>query len=259
MARQWPARRSAGTVIKMARIPTETLDKLRKFDTPTICNLIELFDVRPRDAGFMDDRIKACFPEMPPIVGFAATATFRASLPPRRGDGYSSNEAYVERFGELSGPAIVVFQDLDSPPVAATFGEIMCTIYKTFGAQGLITSGAGRDLDQVRKIGFPVFTSGTICSHGYVHIPQIYVPVHVGGIAIYPNDLLHADCNGVTTVPVEIAREVSDIGDEFVEAEAVILNALRESGPSLDVLRAARAESQHRIQQLRQRVSRTQK
>ena len=47
-------------------IQPETLDKLRKFDTPTICNLIELFDVRPRDVGFMDDRIKACFPEMPP-------------------------------------------------------------------------------------------------------------------------------------------------------------------------------------------------
>ena len=237
-------------------ITCETLEKLGKFDTPTICNLIELFDVRPRDVGFMDDRIKACFPEMPPMVGFAATATFRASMQPRQGDGYSSLEARIERFGELSGPAIVVFQDLDSPPVAATFGEVMCTMYKTFGAQGLITSGAGRDLDQVRKLGFPVFTSGTICSHGYVHVPQIHVPVHVGGIAIYPNDLLHADCNGVTTIPVEIAHEVADMGDEFVEAEAVILNALRESGPSIEVLRAARAESQHRIQQLCQRVSR---
>jgi regulator of RNase E activity RraA len=204
----------------------------------------------------MDDRIKACFPEMPPLVGFAATATFRASMPPRQGDGYSSLEAQVEHFAELSGPAIVVFQDLDSPPVGATFGEVMCTIYKTFGARGLITSGAGRDLDQVRKLGFPVFTSGAICSHGYVHIPQIHVPVHVGGIALYPNDLLHADCNGVTTIPVEIAREVADIGDEFAEAEAVIFNALSESGPSHDVLREARAESQRRIRQLRQRVSR---
>ena len=240
----------------MVSIDVATLDKLRGFDTPTICNVIELFDVRPRDAGYMDDRIKACFPEMPPLVGFAATATFRASMPPRDGDGYSSNEAYAERFGELSGPAVVVFQDLDSPPVAATFGEVMCTIYKTFGARGLITSGAGRDLEQVRRLGFPVFTSGAICAHAYVHIPQIFVPVHVGGIAIYPDDLLHADCNGVTTIPVEIAREVADVGDEFVEAEAVILNALRESGPSLEVLRAARAESRHRIQQLRQRVSR---
>ena len=48
----------------------------------------------------------------------------------------------MERFGELSGPPVVVFQDIDDPPVAATFGEVMCTTYQTFGAVALITSGA---------------------------------------------------------------------------------------------------------------------
>jgi len=238
------------------KIETGTLDKLRRFDTPTICNLIELFDVRPRNTGYMDDRIKACFPEMPPVVGFAATATFRASMPPRQGDAYASLDDQVTRFQELDGPAVVVFQDLDCPTVAATFGEIMCTVYQMFGAQGLITSGTGRDLDQVRQIGFSVFTSGACCSHGYVHIPQIHVPVHVGGLAVYPNDLLHADCNGVTSIPREIASEVADVGDEFVAAEAVILDAMRQPHPSVKVLRSARAESQNQIAQLRQRVSR---
>ena len=237
-------------------ITCETLEKLVKFDTPTICNLIELFDVRPRTAGYMDDRIKACFPEMPPMVGFAATATFRAFMPPRKGDGYASLDDQVERFGELDGPAIVVFQDLDSPSVAATFGEVMCTIYKTFGAQGLITSGTGRDLDQVRKIGFPVFTSGANCSHGYVHIPHIHIPVHVGGLAVYPNDLIHGDCNGVTTIPNDIAIEVADVGDEFVAAEAVILEAMHQPNPSLSTLKAARDEAGSRMDALRKRVSR---
>jgi len=54
--------------------------------------------------------------------------------PPRQGDAYSSLDKQVERFAELSGPAIVVFQDLDSPPVAATFGKIMYTTYQSFGA-----------------------------------------------------------------------------------------------------------------------------
>lgn len=243
----------------MTALHPETLDKLRQFDTPTICNLVELFEVRPRNTGFMDDRIKACFPEMPPIVGFAATATFRASAPPRQGDIYASLAAQVERFGELSGPPIVVFQDLDSPPVAATFGEVMCTAYKTFGAIGLVTSGAGRDLDQVRRLSFPIFTSGAICAHGYSHVPQIHVPVYVGGIAIYPNDLLHADCNGVTTLPVEIATELADIGDEYVAAEAVILDGLRGPNPTPKRLAELRAESQDRIGKLRERVSRTRK
>lgn len=238
------------------QIPANVLDKLRKFDTPTICNVIELFDVRPRNTGYMDERIRACFPDLPPIVGFAATATFRASAPPGKGDAYAGLDAQVARFGELDGPPIVVFQDLDSPSVAATFGEIMCTVYQKFGAQGLVTSGTGRDLDQVHTIGFPVFTRGANCSHGYVHIPQIHVPVHVGGLAVYPNDLLHADRNGVTGIPVAIASAVADAGDEFIAAEEVVLAAMRQPQASVESLRAARAESQNRIAELRRRLAR---
>ena len=148
----------------MSPITAEVLERLRSIDTPTICNVIELFQVRPRNRGYMDGRIRAQFPEMPPAVGFAATATFRSSGPPREGDVYSTSTQQVERFAELDGPAIVVYQDLDNPPEAATFGEQMCTAYQAFGAVGLITSGAGRDLAQVRKLGFPVFTGGTICA-----------------------------------------------------------------------------------------------
>jgi 4-hydroxy-4-methyl-2-oxoglutarate aldolase len=233
-----------------------TLDKLRTFDTPTICNLIELFDVRPRNTGYMDARIRACFPELGPIVGFAATATFRASAPPRQGDAYSTLDTQVERFAELSGPPLVVFQDLDHPTVAATFGEVMCTVYQSFGAVGLVSSGAGRDLDQVRKLGFPVFTNGTVCAHGYLHLPSLHVPVHVGGLAVYPDDLLHADCNGVTTIPREIADEVAEIGDEFMAAEAIVLDALRGMKGDLQRLRELRRESKGMIEKLRARVSR---
>jgi 4-hydroxy-4-methyl-2-oxoglutarate aldolase len=240
----------------MPTIQPEVLEKLRTFDTPTICNLIELFEIRPRNTGFMDARIQCCFPELPPMVGFAATATFRASGPPREGDAYASTAAQVERFAELSGAPVVVFQDLDDPPVAATFGEVMCTTYQAFGAVGLITSGAGRDLEQVRAINFPVFTGGTICAHGYCHILHVHVPVHVGGLVIYPDDLLHGDLNGVTTIPREIAAELADVGDEFVAAEAIILDALRDGVPSVKRLKQARAEAAACIAKLREQVSR---
>ena len=233
-----------------------TLAKLVTFDTPTIFNIIDIFDVRPRNTGYMDGRIRACFPEMPPIVGFASTATFRSNAAPRAGDAYSGMDDQVAGFEALSGPPIVVFQDGDDPTVAATFGEVMCTTYKAFGAVGLITSGAGRDLDQVRDINFPAFTDGTICAHGHCHFPQVGVPVHVGGITIFPDDLLHADVNGVTTLPVEIAAEAADIGDEFVAAEVVVLEALRGGKPTVETFREARRESAESVSRLRGRVSR---
>jgi regulator of RNase E activity RraA len=237
-------------------ISRDVLDKLAAFDTPTICNVIELFEIRPQTDGYMDARIKATFTDLSPMVGFAATATFRCGAPPARGDSYSSMEAQVERFSELSGAAIVVFQDLDDPAVGATFGEMMCATYKAFGAVGLITSGAGRDIEQVRTMNFPIFTNGTICSHGYNHIPQIHVPVRVGGLTIYPNDLLHGDLNGVTNIPVDIAAEVADACPELAAAEAIVLDVLHSGSPTLTQLREARAAYQERKIRLQARVSR---
>ena len=207
------------------------LQRLTQFDTPTISNTIELFEVRPRSTGYMDGRIRACFPEMPPIAGYAATVTMRCAQPKLEGDVYGSLDEQVARFGELPGTPIVVFQDLDDPAVAATFGEIMCTTYQAFGAAGLITSGGARDLDQVRRIGFPAFSNGAICSHGYSHIVDLHRPVRVGGITIHAGDLLHADTNGVTTIPLEIADQVAGAAVELVAAESIVLDYLKQGTP----------------------------
>jgi regulator of RNase E activity RraA len=205
-------------------INAETLRKLAQFDTPTICNVIELFEVRPNTAGFMDQRIRANFPELPPMVGFASTAAFRSGAPPRQGDAYASLVEQVKGFADLPGPAVVVFQDLDDPAVGATFGEVMCSAYQAFGSVGLVTSGAGRDLEQVRAIRYPVFTASTICSHAYCHILHLGVTVRVGGLVVNPGDLLHGDANGVTSIPPEIADEVPDAAAEFVAGERIILD-----------------------------------
>jgi regulator of RNase E activity RraA len=230
------------------------LELLRRYDTPTVCNAIELFAVRPRNTGYMDSRIRACFPELPPMVGYASTATFRSAAPAKTGDVYATLDQQVETFGDLPGPAVVVFQDIDDPSAAATFGEVMCTMYKTFGATGLVTSGAARDLEQVRALGFPAFSNGAICAHGYVHILDLQVPVHVGGITIYPGDLLHGDCNGVTTIPSEIAPDLPGACAEYVAAEDIVLDYLKGGRVTSQGLSEARAECQRRIATLAEQV-----
>jgi regulator of RNase E activity RraA len=235
-------------------VPAADLELLRRFDTPTICNVIELFDARPRTAGYMNGGIVACFPKMPPMVGYASTATFRSAFAPRAGNVYSGLAEQVASFAELPGPAVVVFQDLDNPCCAATFGEVMASTYKGFGAAGLITSGAGRDLDQVEAIGFPCFTNGTICSHGDCHIVQIGVPVHVGGIAVHPGDLLHGDRNGVTTIPHAIAGVVAQACPEFMAAESVVLDYVRGGKVDVKGFAAAHKECKARIEALAKKV-----
>src|SRR5579883_3199548 len=203
--------------MSIPQLAPDVLKLLGQYDTPTICNVIELFEVRPRNTGYMDDRIRACFPEIP-------------------------------------GPPIVVFQDLDDPPVAATFGEIMCATYQAFGAAGLITSGAARDLDQVRRLGFPAFSNGAICSHGYSHIPSTHVPVRVGGLAVSPGDLLHADANGVTNIPHDIAADVAAACADYVAAEGIILNFLKTGSQDVRQYSEARQEAMRQIGELGKRV-----
>ncbi|MGQ0637489.1 MAG: RraA family protein [Planctomycetaceae bacterium] len=234
----------------------EALSALARFDTPTVCNAIELFEVRPHNAGFMNASIKACFPHLPPMVGYAVTSTFRSMSPPRSGDVYASMSQQVEAFGQLPGPSVMVYQDLDVPVISATFGEVMCTVYKSFGAQGLITSGAGRDLEQVERLKFPAFTSGTICAHGYCHTLALNVPVTVGGICIYPSDLLHGDLNGVATIPHDIASEVPQVCDELAAAEKVIMDYCRGTNITPAGLSAAREECTAMLQKTSQRVRR---
>ena len=238
-------------------ITPDTLRKLAKYDTPTICNVIELFDVRPRNRGYMDGRVRSNFPEFPPMVGFACTAAFRSDAPPAGGDAYGSLQKQLEQFEKLPGPAVVVFQDLDEPPAAAVFGEVMCSTYQAFGSVGLVTNGGGRDLEQVRALKYPVFTGSTICSHGYCHMLHLGLPVRVGGLMVNQGELLHGDANGVTNIPPEITVEVADVADEFVAAEAILLDYVKAPGPKnrgkYDELRK---EFQAVVAKLTQRVAR---
>jgi 4-hydroxy-4-methyl-2-oxoglutarate aldolase len=230
------------------------LQLLAQYDTPTIANVIELFEIRPRSAGYMDGRIRACFPEMPPIVGYASTATMRTAYARLEGAVYTALDEQVARFSELPGPSIVVFQDIDDPPIGATFGEVMCASYQCFGALGIITSGPARDLDQVRRLGFAAFSNGAVCSHSYSHITAVHQTVRVGGMEVKPGDLLHADANGVCEIPLGIAQEVAHAAADFVQAEAVVLDFTRTGNRHVKAYSEARQETMRLIAELGKRL-----
>jgi regulator of RNase E activity RraA len=107
----------------------------------------------------------------------------------------------------------------------------MCSTFKAFGSVGLVTSGTGRDVEQVRALRYPVFTKGICCSHAYCHILHLGLPVHVGGLTVNNGDLLHGDGNGVARVPLEVAAEVADVAAEFVAAERIMLDYVQPAGP----------------------------
>jgi regulator of RNase E activity RraA len=231
-------------------LTAEVLSTLRQYDSPTICNVIELFDVRPRNTGYMNSDIKALFPELPAIVGYASTAEYRSAAPPMKDERQSSFLNHVEALSLLPAPRIVVIQDLDSPLGAAAFGEVMCAVLQRLGCVGLITNGAGRDLHAVRNLGFPCFASSVCVSHGYYRFIDVHQPVHVGGLTISSGDLIHADANGVVAIPVEIAKEVALVCPRWIEAERKTLDYLKRDDVTAGGLRQVFEELEEEIQSL---------
>src|SRR5262249_36101380 len=111
-----------------APLPASVLEALAKYDTPTICNAMEIVAPERRVIGFPVKPLVCPFPDLPPIVGYARTATMRSTSPSSRG-GAAAREhraAYYEYVGTGPGPTISVIQDLDGSNVGtgAFWGEV---------------------------------------------------------------------------------------------------------------------------------------
>src|SRR5215470_11084151 len=102
----------------------EHFARLAQADSPTVANVIELFGVRSQVAGYADTTLKALYPELPPAVGYAVTATFRTGYPAEAGTAYGDMPQMIEQALQGPGPYLAVFQDLDGPARAATYGEV---------------------------------------------------------------------------------------------------------------------------------------
>ena len=183
----------------------EELEALSKWSTCAISNGIELFNIRPRNQGFMLPDIQSRFPELGPMIGYAATAVIAADSQEGR---RVSPPDWWEVLSKIPEPRIVVIHDLDRPVVGSFWGEVNGNIHKALGCTGTVTDGSVRDLDEVRDLGFHFFSSCVSVSHAYVHLVEVGVPVKVGGLEVKPGDLIMGDKHGVISIPLEIAPDV---------------------------------------------------
>ena len=204
------------------------MEALKKFDSPTLSNAIETFTIRPRDEGYMSMEVRCLFPDLGPMVGYAATATIRA-----RGQAPGEQTSLYRHVREVASPRVVVVQDLDEPPGhGSLWGEVNATIFGALECAGCVTDGCVRDLKEARAMGFHFFARGPGVSHAYVRVESAGEPVTVGGLRVSPGDLIHADQHGVLLVPREIAAELPAAAERVVAAEQSLLRWVR--SPNFD-------------------------
>ena len=227
----------AGLVMKGMRnmtidLTAEDLAVLTKWDTPTICNALEEIIPERRGHGFTIQHLFALDSSLPPICGFARTATIRAAEPSMEtaAEMAAKRNAYYDYVGQQPAPTIAVIQDIDPQPgIGAFWGEVQTTIHKGLGAQGAVTNGSFRDIPDSAR-GFNLLGGKVGPSHAYVHLVDIGCRVTIHGLTVDTNDIVHADQHGAVIVPAHAVRKIPAIIDLITRREAVILDAAKADG-----------------------------
>lgn len=213
------------------------LEKLSALDTCTVSNAIERLDVRLRNEGFISGVVRSWFPQLPPMIGYAATGRIRTASPPMTHRCYYDRMDWWTYVASLPAPRVLVLQDVDPRPgVGAFVGEIHATIACALKCVGCLTNGAVRDLSAVEAMGFQLFAGMVSASHSYAHIIEFGEPVEIGGLKISPGDLMHGDRNGVLTIPPEIAGDVPAEALKILDEERELTAFCRSSEFSLEKL-----------------------
>jgi regulator of RNase E activity RraA len=216
------------------------LDVLKQWDTPTICNGLEVIVPERRSIGFTVEQMVAADRKLPPIVGLARTGMIRAREKPRghvtdRMDWY--DYVAVKHEGDL--PTIAILQDLDAKEgYGAFWGEVQTTVHKALGCIGCVTNGSFRDLDMLAP-GFQIVGGRVGPSHSWVHTVDYGKPVDVFGMAVVHDDVIHADFHGAVVIPADCVKKLPDAIDLVSRREKVILDLCKEPGFSLETLRGA--------------------
>jgi regulator of RNase E activity RraA len=219
------------------------LAELAAFDTPTICNALELVAPERRASGFTTETMICVSPTLEPMVGYARTGMIRAMDRPVA-DAAELRRARLDYYRYVAdGPApkIVVIQDIDSRRGFGCFwGEVNTAIHKGLGCAGVITDGGVRDLD-VLAPGFRVLCGKVTPSHAHVRPVAFGGPVDIFGMLVNSGDLIHADRHGAVVIPHAVAKRVAAAAALCGRREEPILRAARGHGFSIAALEAAMA------------------
>jgi regulator of RNase E activity RraA len=226
-----------------APLTPEQLAALRRLDACTLANAIETFDVRLRNEGFTDGRLRCFFPHLQPIVGYAATIKLRGSAPPTAATLYPQRTDWWDYVQSLPTPNIIVAQDIASRPgLGALLGQVHFNIQRALGAVGIVTNGAVRSIPDAEALGFQIFAGGMSVSHAYTHIVEFGTPVEVDGLKIHSGELLHGDQHGVQSIPLGIAAQIPPIAARIFAQKRELIALCQSPEFSLEKLRAAVAE-----------------
>lgn len=130
------------------------------------------------------------------------------------------------------GDVLVV--DAAGETETSILGGLMAGLCKMKGVVGAVVDGAIRDTDEIRDLGFFVFSKAIVprSTHtpfsGRMEPIEVNVPIQCAGVLVRPGDLVLADEIGVVVIPVENAVEVLAKSREQADKEEQTRVKIRE-------------------------------
>lgn len=220
---------------------TEALQvALEAFDTPTVCNALELLAPERQGSGYTTEHLHCIRPALKPIVGIARTARIRSSRPSELSKGADRrlSDDYYAYIDSGPKPSIVVIEDVDAQKGYGSFwGEVNSAIHLGLGCRAVVTDGGVRDLPDLAP-GFQVLAGRIIPSHAFVHVVDFGQEVAVSGMHVRDGDLVHLDQHGAVVIPHAVASRVEEAALKVRAFERKIIDAARKPGFNAAILRA---------------------
>ncbi|HEX4682471.1 MAG TPA: hypothetical protein VH277_07185 [Gemmatimonadaceae bacterium] len=183
------------------RIDEKILDCFRGLATPNLADAMGRFN-------FMDPGIRS-------RSGFALCGP-AVTVNARPADNLMIHKAL-----QVAQPGDVVVVNTCGNSTSAVFGELMCTTAAAAKLGGIVVDGAIRDVDGIRKLGFPAY-SRTVCAGGCDKDGpgEVNVPIACGGVVVSAGDIIVGDDDGVVIIPRDDAEEVLSLVVELMERES---------------------------------------
>jgi 4-hydroxy-4-methyl-2-oxoglutarate aldolase len=222
------------------KVLTETeFEAILRYDTCSVANAIETFNLRMRYDGFPKPGLRWMCESLPPMLGYACTSRVKTSEPPVDGRNYLDRTDWWNDLLELPHPLIAVVEDVDhTPGFGSVAGEVHAEIMRKLGFAGLVTNGAVRDIPALEAMGFGVLAVHLSPSHAYTHVVEHGLPVDICGLRVNQGDLLLADRHGMIQIPLEIAGDLPAAIERQKARERTVIDLCRSPDFSLERLKA---------------------